>query len=258
MVGELLSGGRYLLNGFSLIGEAKLRRYVAIPLLINVLVFAGLFWLATGWFADWMASFSWLNPDPESWLATIVGPLLFLLKLLFGAAMLIIFAFTFSLVANLLAAPFNSLLAERVEAHLRGRPLSASSDSLRHVLASIPKVLGSEFAKLLYMLVRLLPILLLYLIPGVNIIAPFVSFVFGAWMLSLEYLDYPMGNHGFLFREIRSTVKRRRPIALGFGSAVTVMTAIPVLNLIAMPVAVAGATKLWVDRLAASEKPARQ
>ena len=257
MIGELLRGGRYLFAGFSLIGEAGLRRYVAIPLLINVLVFVGLFWLATGWFSDWMASFAWLNPDPESWLATLIGPLLFLLKLLFGAALLLMFAFSFSLVANLLAAPFNSLLAERVEAHLRGRPLGEAPDSLRHVITSIPKVLRSELGKLLYMLVRLLPILLLYLIPGVNLLAPFVAFAFGAWMLSLEYLDYPMGNHGFLFRDIRNTVKRRRSAALGFGSAVTVMTTIPLLNLIAMPVAVAGATKLWVERLADSETAAR-
>jgi CysZ protein len=38
--------------------------------------------------------------------------------------------------------------------------------------------------------------------------------------------------------------------ALGFGATVMVFTTIPVLNLVAMPVAVAGATALYVNELA--------
>ncbi|MDO6459881.1 sulfate transporter CysZ [Granulosicoccaceae sp. 1_MG-2023] len=253
MIGDLLRGSRYLLSGFSLIGEAGVRRYVVIPLLINVLVFAGLFWLAFDWFSSWSAGLAWLHPDPQSRWAFVTGPLLFLLKLLFGAAVLLISAVSFSLVANLLAAPFNSLLAERVEAHLRGTGSRDTPESLRHVIASIPKTLRSELAKLIYVLLRLLPILLLHLIPGVNLIAPLLSFLFGAWMLSLEYLDYPMGNHGFLFRDVRRTVSRRRPLALSFGAAVMLLTAVPLLNLIAMPVAVAAATRIWVEQLADNE-----
>jgi len=38
-------------------------------------------------------------------------------------------------------------------------------------------------------------------------------------------------------------------LALGFGSGVTVLTMIPVLNFVAMPAAVIGGTLLWSEQL---------
>jgi len=82
----------------------------------------------------------------------------------------------------------------------------------------------------------------------INIVAPVLVFAFGAWMFALEYLDYPMGNHGYLFKELKRSLKLKRSIALGFGSAVALFSMIPVVNLVIMPVAVAGATALYFDQ----------
>ena len=49
-----------------------------------------------------------------------------------------------------------------------------------------------------------MPLLLLQFVPLLNVVAPVLLFLFGAWMFALEYLDYPMGNHGALFREVRA------------------------------------------------------
>ena len=78
--------------------------------------------------------------------------------------------------------------------------------------------------------------------------APAVWLVFSAWVLSLEYLEYPLGNRGMLFSEVRGQVARHRGEAMGFGLAVTLLTLIPVVNFLAMPVAVTGATKLYLER----------
>ena len=90
---------------------------------------------------------------------------------------------------------------------------------------------------------------MLFFIPGINLAAPFLWFMFSAWMLSLEYLDYPMGNHGLLFSDQRPIINQRRFMSLGFGGAVNVAVMIPVANFIIMPAAVAGATALWVEQL---------
>ena len=47
----------------------------------------------------------------------------------------------------------------------------------------------------------------------------------------------------------------QRPLALGFGLAALCMTLIPVVNFIAMPAAVAGATALWIERLRPDRPP---
>ncbi len=235
-----------LKSGFNLIRQSGIRRFVIVPISINVLVFIGLGWLLSGYFSDLLG---WITPDPNAWYAQIVDKLLIVIWILFAMAIVVIFTYAFSVVANLIAAPFNSLLAERVEAHLRGSMNTKPAESLSHMIKSMPHILRSESGKIFYVLIWIIPLLLLYLIPGINIAAPFISFLFGAWMLSLEYIDYPMGNNGFYFGQVKKRMRSNRNTALGFGSAVTLITAIPVVNLIAMPVAVAGATKLWVDEL---------
>jgi CysZ protein len=63
-------------------------------------------------------------------------------------------------------------------------------------------------------------------------------------------MDYPMGNHGFTFKEQREIAKQKRGICLGFGMVIVVMTMIPILNFLAMPAATAGATNIWVNEFA--------
>jgi CysZ protein len=99
----------------------------------------------------------------------------------------------------------------------------------------------------------MIPLLLLLVIPGVNLFAPLAWALFGAWMLAIEYADYPMGNHDYYFAQEKALLAKHRPLALGFGGVLLVMTLVPVLNFLAMPVGVAGATALWVERLAEAE-----
>ena len=70
-----------------------------------------------------------------------------------------------------------------------------------------------------------------------------------AYMLAIAYVDYPMGNHGLTFPEQRRRLASRRWLAFGFGGAVMGALAIPVLNFLVIPCAVAGATALWVEQL---------
>ncbi len=72
-------------------------------------------------------------------------------------------------------------------------------------------------------------------------------------MLAVQYSDFPMGNHGLKFRDMRARLRKRRFLSIGFGAAAAGLTMIPILNFIAMPAAVAGATAMWVRELKAGE-----
>ena len=235
MVSNAVSGAGYLLQGMRLIARPKLRQFVLIPLLINILVFSGAIYLGVAQFEHFVAFLDSQMPSWLSWLEWVLWPLFVLL-------LLIVVFYGFGMVANLIAAPFNSLLAEKVEAILIGRSVEQSSDYAR-MLADLLPTLRDEIWKVLYALLWSLPFLALLLVP---VAGPVLWFFFSAWILTVQYSDYPMGNHGLTFREMRRRLRERRAVTLGFGSAAVCLGMIPVVNFILMPSAVAGATLMWV------------
>ena len=76
----------------------------------------------------------------------------------------------------------------------------------------------------------------------------FLWVIFGSWLLTLEYIDYPMGNHDLTFKQQKQILKNRRGLAMGFGASVMILTSIPLINFIVMPVAVAGVTVMWTEQ----------
>ncbi|SCZ49335.1 sulfate transporter CysZ [Thiohalomonas denitrificans] len=245
MIQKPFIGASSFFRGVRLLTEPGLKRFVAIPLAINVAVFSLLLWVALDQFG---ALIDYLLPQLPEWLAWLawLAWLSWLLWAVFGIAALVLIFFSFSIIANLIAAPFNGFLAEAVERHLTGRPAN-SGGGLTAALKAAPGAVIDELGKLLYFAKWAVPMLLLFLIPGINLIAPFAWMAFSAWMLAVEYSDYPLGNHGLKAREQRQRLGAHRPMALGFGGVVLVTTMIPIVNFLVMPAAVAGATVMWVQ-----------
>ncbi len=236
----MTSGPAYLLRGYKLMLQPGIRRFVVIPLLINIILFTAAIMFGYQQFGLLM---DWLLGYLPSWLAWLQ----FLLWPVFAITAILVLFFTFSTLANLVGAPFNGLLAEAVENHLLGKADLSSSSWKKLVAGAIPAIL-SELRKMAYYLIRVIPLLILFLIPGINLIAPVLWALFTAWMYALEYLDYPMDNHDILFREMQQQLRKQRALSLSFGGSVLIATMIPFLNFLIMPAAVCGASAMWVDR----------
>ena len=233
-----VSGAIFMLRGLSLITRPSVRKFVVIPLAINIVLFGSLIWFGADQFDAMMDRL--LPPD---W-----ALLRYLLWPIFAVSVLVLGFYTFSLIGNLVAAPFNGMLAEAVERELTGRPVDGPT-GLKSIAKDVASSLASEVRKLAYVLKFMVPLALLFLIPVINLAAPFLWLAFSAWMLAISYADFPMGNHGLRFHEIRARLSERRLLTLGFGGAVMVGIMIPFLNLLMIPAAVAGATAMWVDEL---------
>ncbi len=235
MITHPISGAGYVLEGIRLIARPGLRRFVIIPVLVNILVFSGAIYFGVTQFESLMAHLTAQVPAWLGWLEWLIWPVFILL-------LLVVVFYGFSLVANLIASPFNSLLAEKVERLLTGQPLNQGSDSAR-LLAELVPTLLDEIGKILYALLWAIPFLILLFVP---VVGPVLWFLYTAWMLVVGYSDYPMGNHGLKFSEMRQRLRRRRVLSLGFGAATAGLGMVPVINFILMPAAVAGATAMWV------------
>lgn len=232
-----VDGFGYLLRGLGLLTKPGVKRFVIMPLLINFVLFGLLIWISGDYFNNLVERLVAMLPGWLEWLSNV-------LWLLFAMLAGMIMFFTFSFIANLVGAPFNSFLAAAVEKHLTGMNPPGSQ---RNLWAEFGAMMFSELKKWGYYALWAIPLLIVswFIAP----LSPFLWFIFGAWMFSIEYLDYPMGNYGLTFPAIRKQIASQRMLSLSFGSAVTIATMIPLFNFIVMPVAVAGATAMRVERI---------
>jgi CysZ protein len=193
----------------------------------------------------------------ESLLAVIPGWLEFIQWILWpliGLTVALITGYVFTAVALIIASPFNGLLAEKAEELITGRPVDAL-EGLGPALMALPRGIVREIMKLLYYVPMAAFVLLLSFIPGLNAVAPALWFLLGAWMMSIQYVDYPMDNHQLSFADVKEAVRRRRLSSMGFGGMVALCSGIPVVNFFVVPSAVVGATLLWCEELAGSPSP---
>ena len=114
---------------------------------------------------------------------------------------------------------------------------------------AVPRGILRELYKLLYYLPMFAVVLILTFIPVLNAASPLLWFLLAAWMMSLQFVDYPMDNHQLSFADVKEAVRSRRLSSMGFGGVVALMASIPVLNFFVVPSAVVGATLFWCEQL---------
>ena len=151
-----------------------------------------------------------------------------------------------------MTSPFHALLAEKVEEQRTGQAL-AGLENIGAALLEIPRGIFRELRKIAYYIPLAFAVFIISLIPGAQAAAPLLWFLLGAWMMSLQFLDYPMDNHRLPFREVKSACASRRLSSLGFGGMVAFVTGVPLLNLVVIPAAVIGATLFWCEEFRARQ-----
>lgn len=238
MKGNMFTGFGYLAQGFKIIFQPGFRLFLLVPLCLNVILFTALIMWANSMIDGWMASLlSWV---PE-WLA-------FLEWLLWGIyflAIILMLFYGFVAAANFIAAPFYGYLAELTEKHLTGEE-NDEGFSWAELLAMVPRTIKREIQKLIYYLPRVLALLILGLIPGLNLFVAIAWVIFSGWMMAIQYVDYPADNNKLSFPDMKSYLRSHRLTSFGFGIVTFGATLIPILNFIAMPAAVCGAVAFWV------------
>ncbi len=239
MKGNAAQGVSYLVDGAKMLSHPSLRLFVLIPLIINILIFGTFIGFTIGSLSGLM----------DKWMAAVPGWLGFIEWILWPLIALTLSMATgylFSAVALIIASPFNGLLAEKAEELITGRPVDAL-EGFGAALAAAPRAILREISKLIYYIPMALFVLLLSFV--VSPLAPFLWFLLGAWMMGIQYVDYPMDNHQLSFADVKEAVRSRRLSSLGFGGAVALCTSIPVVNFFVVPSAVVGATLLWSKEL---------
>ncbi|GHG06172.1 sulfate transporter CysZ [Thalassotalea marina] len=230
------SGAGYLIAGFKLIRLKGIKRFVFIPLVVNLVLFAIAFSYLFAQLDDWMLAIEQWLPESITWLTMVIEPIAILFTL-------VMFSFIFSSVTNWIAAPFNGLLAEKLEMILAKQ--DAPSGSALDIVKDVPRTLSREWCKFKYYLPRAAGFFILYWF--IPIIGQVLWFMFLAWMMAIQYKDYAFDNHKVPFDDMKTELANHKGLSYSFGITAAVFSMVPFVNLVIMPVAICGATALWVD-----------
>ena len=233
---NFLKGVAAPFQALPLLFKPGIRTYAFLPLCLTIFVLSS----ATYFLSSTIDStLEMIAPNWPGWINSVVSWAISSLISIWASFFLLGFI-------NFLSCPFNSLLSLKVLAHLSRSP-ERNNDAttlLIEVRGSV-SALKAEVKKVFYYLKFAAVILLLSLIPGINIFSPLLWIVFGAWMLTIEYLDYPFSNDHVIFPESLKTMACQKSTCLGFGLAITLIALIPVVNWLTVAIGVVGATVLY-------------
>lgn len=239
----LHSGPACLIEGYRLLARPGLRRFVILPVLGNMLIIllANVVLLLT---LD-AALDRWL-PQGADWLRWLLFPLVAFALVAGGL-------FAFVLLANLLLGPFLGTLAQRVRQHLGAAEAPPASGSRWQ---QIRRDLGQELRRLGYVVLCLLGVAVLGWIPLLQLLAAPLGILVGAWLLMVEYSGHSCAQQGMNLRDQLQLLRQHRLAVIGFGLASMGLLLVPLVNLLLLPAAVAGATVWLHERQQAAATPA--
>lgn len=219
----------------------RLIQYILVPFLINTLVFSGAVYLGLDFFGSTVVDFI---PQGEAWYWAVLYWFLWVVAVLLTAVLVF---FSFTVVGNLLASPFNDLLSERTEEVLSGK-VNDESFSFGRFLRDALQTILMEAKKMWIFVVVMVLILPLNLLPGIgNSIYTLLAVSLTLFFLSFEYLGFVLVRKHQFFREQKNFILARKFLMLGFSCGVMALLAIPFFQLLCIPLAVIGATRLWCE-----------
>ncbi|MEW9529888.1 EI24 domain-containing protein [Microbispora sp. NPDC049125] len=241
-VGGFAEGIGYLFKGLGWVARnPRWWLFGLVPALIALTLYAvALVWLGTH--ATDVAA--WATPFADDWgwragFRALVGFMIFIGGL--GLAVV-----TFTAVTLAIGDPFYEKLSEKVEEDLGGLPDGEDRPFWRSLLRSV----RDSVITLLYVLMFTVPLFVLGFVPVVGqTIVPVLGAVVSGFFLAIELTALPLERRGVARRERFRLLRSNLALSLGFGVPVFLAFLVPLVSVVAMPGAVAGAAMLVRVRL---------
>jgi len=211
-------------------------------MIINLLIYGSVFIL----------SYSWFTGSIESWLGIEGAEAGFWLRflhtalLIIGFILLLFFCYLlFTILGNVITAPFNEEISQRVEEIVVGTKEGHKMGFWEDAYISIK----GEVQKLAFYLIILLLIFSLNLIPiAGSVIATVLGVIFSSFYNALDFLDYPMTRKRMRFRDKLKVTRKGKLVTYGFGFTAFLLLFLPVINVFMKPILVVAGTSLYYEK----------
>lgn len=228
----------YLNYGFKHLFTRGIKLYVLIPLMINMVLFVFLWWLALHEVSHLI---TWVNHALPTWL-TWLSYLFYLIAII---GMFFITIYFYTTLAVIISSPFYSLISQTIQS--KNNLQITSDNSLKTWLLLAPRTIIREIRKILMFMPWALLILVCSFIPIINLFTAVMWFVLVVFYNIVLFTDYPFDNNEHSLKTLKAFIRKQRGLLLSFGFLTTIGLMIPIVNIIIIPVAIIGATKIYVD-----------
>ena len=221
--------------------QPGLLKYLAIPFFINLLVFTATVYFGLDLFQGMLEAYA---PSTDVWYGILLYYLAWTVALLLTT---VIVFFSFTVIGNLIASPFNEILSERTEDLVDGVK-NGEPFSLRHFWKESRDAVIVEIKKMTIFIVCMVLLFGINFIPGIgSLIYAVLAPAFTLFFLAVEYMAFVLMRKQLSFSEQRRYIFKRPILMLGYACGVFCMLAIPFVQFFCIPLAVVGATLLWCD-----------
>ena len=219
----------------------ELKKYCIMPVILNTIIFILLLIGLVILVSNLLGSISNFYPDRWWWKI-----LLFLAFIIGFAICFFIVIFLFTIILEIVIAPFAEILSEKTEKILFNSEEIPGIKN-RPFFKQLYMDISSIFKKLFFMLIINIKHLLWNLIP---VAGPVLYYIFSIRdnlaFLGMEFFDPSIVKRMDTFKEKWGFVKNHRSLFIGAGTIQTIMILIPILKVLLTPFGVIGATITFV------------
>jgi len=218
--------------------------YITIPILINIFVGIALY------FGLLIPSWQWMDTaivNLPTWLTAISGILHFLL----GLGILVLVGLLIVQIGVVIGAPWYGQLAEQIEKlKINNLPVEESF-SFGRTIGDIFRALMFEVKKLALVIgcSFLTFVLSIAIAPVAPVIAGIVGIMLSTILMCLDFLDPALERRRLSFRQKLGWIIHCAPASIGFGLGCVVLTSIPILNFLTVPICMVAGTLFFCDRI---------
>lgn len=217
-----------------LIAHPRLLLLALFPSIITILLTMVFIALVFVQLPDWVQALStWLIGSETSWWADV----LYYSVVLFGGLLIMVgFLYVGYLLHRVIAAPFYSVLAEKV---LRSKGVPVHSN-----LANVLRMLWVSLGQTFVFVVLGIMLFLVSLFPALNILAFAVTLL----LVAFDLCSFAFESMGYGLRQRLDFLNQNKQVWAGMGLGIAITLLVPGLTLLVLPGAVTGAALIIAQR----------
>lgn len=230
------------LDSFSIVKEAKLKKFYFLPGIIGILLFIIFIWIG-----DFLSVNLAVQLESFFKLEEFHSILYIFIKILVWVCTVFFYYLVYKSLLLVIISPILGYVSERVETHLTGKKFDFTfKDNIRFLLRGIDIGLKSFFKQM----VGTCAVMLLGFIFPINLSIPLLIFIIQGYFTGFSFMDYTLERYNLSSKESLNFLKKQRIYAALCGGIFTFLFFIPILGIFIAPlITCVATTKITLELL---------